>query len=240
VVTWPTSSTASCGVVPVDGGTAVNPLAQHPEIDAVGGIGWSPDGRRLAFEGTKGNYPNRRTYLWTIRPDGTGLRRLFDFGRVDDYLYINDALAWTRNGILYSDGRNLRSVKAGESRLVLRRVSSVRISGDGRHIVTTRYREDGGAIWMGSPDGTDQHRILSFGEPWADTTYDNVTPNYDGSALLAYRSTPEGDDGQPGHDEVVTWPVADGPESATVIDVVDGNFTSSWNRQQRLRQEHAY
>jgi hypothetical protein len=50
----------------------------------------------------------------------------------------NDALAWTRDGILYSDGRNLRAAKAGESRVVMRRVRAVRVSGDGEHIDTHR------------------------------------------------------------------------------------------------------
>jgi hypothetical protein len=154
---------------------------------------------------------------------------------VRHYLHINDALAWTRAGIMYSDGRNLRSVKAGESRLVLRRVSSVHISGDGSCIVTSRRRDDGGAVWIGKPDGTDQHRVVSFDEASGDPTYDDVTPSYDCSALLAYRSTMDQDDGTLGQDDVVTWQVASGPETATVVDVVDGNFTSSWNKQRASR-----
>lgn len=220
-------------VVPVDGGEAVDPLAGHPEVDFVGGIGWSPDGRRLAFEGTGGIYPHRHTSIWTIRPDGTGLRRLLDLGDIRHHLYINDALAWTRDGILYSDDRNLRSVKRGESRLVLRHVASVRISGDGQHIVTFHLRREGGAYWMGSPDGTDQHRILAF-DYSEGPGYDNVIPSYDGTALVAYRETSEGD-GQPPLREVVTWDVADGPETATVVGVAGGNYVVSWNKQRMER-----
>ena len=172
-------------IAPVDGGSALDPMAHHPEI-TVGGVGWSPDGRRIAFEGVTGEYPNRVNHLWTIRPDGTGLRHVLNLGRLGETFIINDALAWTPAGILYSDGRNLRSAKAGESRLVMRRVSSVRISGDGRHIVTVRHQREGAAraVWFGNPDGTDQRRVIAPFTPGEDTYYDAVTPNFDGTALV--------------------------------------------------------
>ena len=80
---------------------------------------------------------------------GTVLQPLADHSKIYFVLgtvrntVIGEALAGTRDGILYSDYRNLRSAKAGESHLVMRRVRSVRISGDGEHIVTERYQRSG-------------------------------------------------------------------------------------------------
>ena len=58
-------------VVPVLGGKALKPLAHHRDIYFVGGIGWSPDGKRLAFEGSTRS--DQKTPLWTVKPDGTEL-----------------------------------------------------------------------------------------------------------------------------------------------------------------------
>jgi WD40-like Beta Propeller Repeat len=46
---------------------------------------WSPDGRLLALVGHMGDDPDQ---IWTVRPDGRGLRRLTSAGR-------NTALGWT-------------------------------------------------------------------------------------------------------------------------------------------------
>jgi hypothetical protein len=46
---------------------------------------WSPDGRLLALAGHRGDDPDQ---IWTVRPDGRGLRRLTGAGR-------NTALGWT-------------------------------------------------------------------------------------------------------------------------------------------------
>lgn len=204
------------------------PLANHPEIDAIGGIGWSPDGRRIAFEGFSGSYPHRHGRIWTVRPDGTGLRRvlhLFNAANANRF-FSNEALAWTSDGILYSDGRDLRVARRAESHVVLPRVLSVRISGDGLHVVTTRFRRDGSrSVWMGDPDGTDQRRLFR-NEPGDGAWYKNVTPSHDGQSLSALRDT---SDFEGEHYNVVTWNVHDGPGSAAVIDVTDDNYVFTWN-----------
>lgn len=217
-------------VVNITNGMVSEPLADHPEIDAVGGIGWSPDGRRIAFEGFSGQYPHRHGRIWTIRPDGAGLRRVLHlFNTADDSkFYANDALAWTSEGILYSDGDDLRVARRGESRVVLPRVWTVRISGDGLHIVTTRFRRDRPrSVWIGDPDGTDQRRLF-FNEPGTGAWYADVTPNYDGQLLSAIRESPD-PSGEGDRYEVVTWGVDESPRSATVMNRTEDIYVFSWN-----------
>ncbi|MCW2786545.1 MAG: WD40-like Beta Propeller Repeat [Marmoricola sp.] len=213
-------------VVPVLGGKALKPLARHRQIDFVGGIGWSPSGSRLAFEGKHVTGPRGGPMsLWTIRPDGTGLKHVLTIhgGRPGS---INDALAWTRDGILYSDGKNLRSASAGRSHLVLRHVASVRISGNGQHLVTERDLGQGQSVWIGNADGTGQRRVLSQGVGGQSPTYFDVVPSYDGSRLLADRMLPGS--GQ-SIDDVVTWATEAGPQSATVVGFADPDTSVTWN-----------
>jgi hypothetical protein len=212
-------------VANTDGDQVLTPLDDHPRIGAVGGIGWSPNGNRIAFEGTVFTPNGSRTYLWSVRPDGTQLRRLMQVP-YHRHTCINDALGWTSEGILYSNCRNLRILSNGESRLVLRRVTRFRLSGDGSTLVTLRYREDGSAAWVSKPDGTEGRRILTQGYVPDDVVHAPVIPNFDGSALLAERWTPS-DNGA--YSEVVTWQTSADPQSATVV-VLDGlGYVFTWN-----------
>lgn len=212
-------------VVPTRGGPTLRPLAHHPEIYAVGGIGWSPDGTRLAFEGTVATRHRAITSLWTVRTDGTRLRRVVRLTTAGSF--INPALAWTRAGILYSDGNDLRSARSGTTHLVLRHVDIVRISGDGRHIITRRETSNGYSFWAGHPDGTDQHRFLATGPPGEETFFAEVTPSFDGMSVLAFRETPNGNTGDT--DQVVTWTLGDDPSSARVLKFLGSNSTVTWN-----------
>ncbi|MCW2794457.1 MAG: WD40-like Beta Propeller Repeat [Nocardioides sp.] len=218
-------------VVPVRGGTVLEPLADHPRIEFVGGIGWSPDGRRLAFEGTSGHGGHRATTLWTIRPDGSGLTRVLRLPEPEepDQGIINDALAWTPQGILYSDGKNLRSAWAGRSHVVLRRVFEVRISGDGSTIVTERYRGPRMSLWVGEPDGSEQRRLLVRGEPGVDDVYNDVTPSYDGATLLASWYGPPDESGQGGGSRLVTWQTGKSPRSGATLEMTGDSLTATWN-----------
>ena len=92
----------------------LEPLANHRRIYSVGGIGWSPDGRRIAFEGWHGKPPNHHKSIWTIRPDGTGLRKVLD--RPRGRFEASNSLAWS-DGILIISGWNLVSVKRGDTEL---------------------------------------------------------------------------------------------------------------------------
>ena len=137
-------------VVPVLGGKALKPLAHHRDIYFVGGIGWSPDGKRLAFEGSTRS--DQKTPLWTVKPDGTQLRHVLTLRN----RYINPELAWTPKGILYSDGRDMRRAAGGSSHVVMSHVWSLRMSGDGQHILTNRIKDGKRSVWYSATDGTAQ------------------------------------------------------------------------------------
>lgn len=59
--------------------------------DPVSSVGWSPDGEWLAFSLAPGGGMNQQIYL--IRPDGTGLRRLSEGGKDNNWLG-----EWTHDG----------------------------------------------------------------------------------------------------------------------------------------------
>lgn len=206
------------------GGAALEPLKDHPEIDFVGGIGWSPDGKRLAFEGTTGTGPDRATSLWTIRPDGTDLQHLLEVGPTSDpAVNINEALVWTKAGVLYTHGWNMRLASGGESTLVMRRVFSVRISGDNRHLIITRGRGHRESVWISSTDGTSPRRLFVQGELGVEPSFYEVTPNYDASRLLAYRM------GGNGADNIVSWKTENNPTSASIVDAIGYASVATWN-----------
>lgn len=89
--------------------------------DPVGFVSWSPEGSRLAFTLAPGGGMNEQVY--TIRPDGTDLKRLTDGGKENNRLGV-----WTHDGRALSLGSNRRSGAAidaylydfltGEMRLV--------------------------------------------------------------------------------------------------------------------------
>ena len=219
-------------VASVLGGKVWKPLAQYPsKFDWVMGIGWSPSGRRLAFEGGTFNADGtaaRTSALWTVRLNGTGLRRVLTIP-LPAPSSEEGPLAWTRQGILYINAKNqLRAARRGASHLVLRHVLAVRISGNGQHIVTWRgsQRAPGyQSIWYGDPDGTHQHRLarwpLTKGTPapGAPPGYFDATPSHDGTRILAERDT----------GPVVWWKEALGPETASEIPVAGTNFPVTWN-----------
>lgn len=212
-------------VVPVAGGKALRPLAHHRKIYAVGGIGWSADGSRLAFEGWTEVGGKPRSSLWTVRPNGSGLRKVVDLPRRGQPV-INVALAWTRAGIVYSDGTNLRVASRGKTRLLMRAVRAVRISGDGSRLFLLRTINGRDSIWSSAPNGSGKRREFLAGDPGAEVAFSMVTPNYNGSQLLAVRWGPGG--GTEG-DQVVTWKLRDGEGSAVPLPFAKGDYTATWN-----------
>lgn len=218
-------------VAPVLGGKAFDPLARHRHrFYYVGGIGWSPDGRRLAFEAGTSHGEGRTTAIWTVRTDGRDLRRVLHLGTYgqDDPSITNDALAWTPDGILYSDGANLRSARAGHSRLVMRDVRSVRISGDLRNIVIGRYMDGRPSTWIASPDGTNVRKLVG-GVPFESPAYFDITPNYDATQVLAWRLLPLDESGH-SDDGLVAWSTGGRPLEATELTFTgDHDYVATWN-----------
>lgn len=170
-----------------------HPLVQVSDrfvtIDAVA---WSPDGGRLAFStrwvGDRAHLYRTCGYIWTIRRDGTGLRRILS------EQFPATGLAWTpsgrglvagleplngtspcrsklRSGIvrLRADGANLRSLKAPLG-------TDPDVSPSGNRIVFRDWRRTChacGEIFAARPDGSRQHvlipipaeRIIGLGDP---------------------------------------------------------------------------
>jgi hypothetical protein len=219
-------------VVPLSGGRARQPLRHHPGFFFVGGIGWSPHGSRLVFEGEKSRpHGQIAAALWTVLPDGSGLHRVLRLpDPTTDESVPNVALAWTRLGILYCEGDALRLAHHGRSRLLLRGAFSVRISGDGRHIVTERYNRSTyrASIWYGDADGTRQHRLWLG--PGATTShaprYGYPVPDFHGRRLLV-DGVPDPDD--PSSEGIGSWGVDRDPDSARVLPFLSNAFAFAWN-----------
>ncbi|MGI9069002.1 MAG: S9 family peptidase [Pyrinomonadaceae bacterium] len=79
--------------------------------DPVGFVSWSPDGAWLAFNVAPGGGFNEQIYL--VRPDGTGLRRLTEGGKENNFL--GD---WTHDGRFLTFSSNRRSAASTDSYLL--------------------------------------------------------------------------------------------------------------------------
>src|SRR4030095_3588358 len=79
--------------------------------DPVGFVSWSPDGAWLAFNVAPGGGFTEQIYV--VRPDGTGLRRLTEGGKENNFL--GD---WTRDSRFLTFFSNRRSAASTDSYLV--------------------------------------------------------------------------------------------------------------------------
>lgn len=79
--------------------------------DPVGFVRWSPDGAWLAFNIAPGGGLNEQIYV--VRPDGTGLRRLTEGGKENNFL--GD---WTHDGRFLTFSSNRRSPASTDSYLL--------------------------------------------------------------------------------------------------------------------------
>ncbi len=117
--------------------------------DPVGSVLWSPVGNRLAFTLAPGGGMN--TQIYTVRPDGTDLRRLTDGGKA-----TNNLGGWSHDGgalLVASNRRTPASMDAylvspdgGEWRLVAEVRGTgglVDVSRDGRFAVISRLAQRG-------------------------------------------------------------------------------------------------
>jgi hypothetical protein len=166
-----------------------------------------------------------------VRLDGRDLRRVVRLPNPTvDGSRPNEALTWTRRGVLYCEGGALRVARHGRSRVLVRGgVSSVRISGDGRHIVTEHYNRTSfrGSIWYGEADGTHQRRLWLGPRTTTSTAarFGYPMPDFRGRHLLTERSDNPSDD----LEGVVRWRVGSEPERAPVTDFLAHADAFTWN-----------
>jgi hypothetical protein len=164
-----------------------NVIARHPEIYFVGGIGWSPNGRRLVFEGAVEVRPgDLEQFLFTVRRDGTGLRRVLALGRIteDSAGVIDNSLTWSPEGIFHYDEKGLHLLRHGRDRLVLGNVHRQAVSGDGNWLFLGRTHGQDRSVWRMHPDGTGLERLFDLGSPGSGFAL-SWQPSYDGSRLLS-------------------------------------------------------
>jgi dipeptidyl aminopeptidase/acylaminoacyl peptidase len=95
-------------MVPTEGGTPA-PVTNFD--DPVERVLWSPGGDWLAFSIAPRGGMNKQLYV--VRPDGTGLRRLTDGGRENNFMGV-----WTPDGRALTMSSNRRMFSAGDAYLV--------------------------------------------------------------------------------------------------------------------------
>lgn len=145
-------------VMPAAGGYPVLVTAFD---DPVGFVEWSPDGQWLAFNVAPGGGLNEQIYV--VRPDGTGLRRLTEGGKENNFL--GD---WTHDGrhLHFSSNRRnpastdsyLLDISNGQARMVAenRGVGGIiDVSRDGKFAVISRLinRGDNNLYLVSLSDG---------------------------------------------------------------------------------------
>ena len=185
--------------------------------DPVGAVSWSPSGDRLAFSLAPGGGMNVQVY--TVKADGTDLRRLTDGGKA-----TNTLGDWTRDGGALLIASNRRTPATMDAYLVgpeggeWRLVAEVRgmgglddVSRDGRFAVVDRLAQRGDnnlalVDLRGGPERplTPHQGPGSFGQasfaPDGRTIYLSSNGDRDRIAFARVRL---GDDGLPGPVEVV-------------------------------------
>ena len=214
-------------VAPVAGGRHLTPLEAHPELEAVSGIGWSPDGRSLAFQAVTDRDGARMASIWTVGVDGSDLHEVLALGDVlaEDGPSLDETMVWTDDGVLYTEDLELLLATDGRSTPVMGEVGAVRVSGDGSRLVLLRGA--GGPrlqVWVARPDGSGARRVAAL-PTGGDTMYSrDVVPNHDGSRLMVLRSTLL--DGRFDY-RWVAWDVDGGLRSAVPLPVTD-TLAAAW------------
>lgn len=218
-------------VVPTGGGEPVDVLRGQRRFEGIGPIGWSPDGRSLAFEGFVDResagmfYPS---YLVTVRADGTDLRVRRRLGDGSDNGAVFGAIAWTRTGFTYSDGAAIRLLRGHRERVLFRRTRELRVSADTRTVVFRRTpaRPTGGVprqrYYRAPSDGGRARLVATTPDPVLGSLLLAMQPDADGSRLLAVRSVAE-----TGGTEVVAFDT-DAPGELEVLAFAAGAFSATW------------
>lgn len=95
-------------IAPTEGGTPVPVTRIHDPVERVM---WSPCDEWLAFNAAPGGGMNKQLYV--VRADGSGLRRLTDGGRENNFMGV-----WTPDGRALTMSSNRRMFSAGDAYLV--------------------------------------------------------------------------------------------------------------------------
>jgi dipeptidyl aminopeptidase/acylaminoacyl peptidase len=185
--------------------------------DPVGFVTWSPDGQWLAFNVAPGGGFNEQIYV--VRPDGTGLRRLTDGGKENNFLD-----GWSHDGRFIAFSSNRRDPSATDSYMIevatgqLRMVAQNRgvgsiadVSRDGKYAIVNRLvnrgdnnlflvrLSDGKETLLTAHNGPGQFGGIRF-SPDSRTVYLISNKDRDLTALARVRLD---QDGQPGPIEVL-------------------------------------
>jgi hypothetical protein len=126
---------------------------------------------------------------------------------------------------IHLDSANRAS--GGSSHVVMSHVWSVRMSGDGKHILTTRAEDGMRSVWYSATDGTTRVRLYGMNRA-RNVSYWEPSLDFTGTRVLALRVTRR-ELGRPDVYDVVTWDVAVGPEAATSLTWLEGNPFPDWN-----------
>ena len=169
--TAPAAPEGSCRSLPHAGGVCRSDFA------AAVNPAWSPDGRTLAFAAvaTGSRWPSARTAIYLMRSDGTGLRRLTEFGNLR-------SPSWSPNGreIAVGDGGISIIRRNGSGRRQISRTGRSPDWGPGGRKIA--YGADG-AIKVMNPDGTDSQFVAV---PQYFHTYHSPTWSPDGERLAFF------------------------------------------------------
>jgi dipeptidyl aminopeptidase/acylaminoacyl peptidase len=185
--------------------------------DPAGFVTWSPDGQWLAFNVAPGGGFNEQIYI--VRPDGTGLRRLTEGGKENNFLD-----GWSSDGRFIAFASNRRDPSATDSYLIevatgqLRMVAQNRgigsiadVSRDGKYAIVSRLVNrgdnnlyliklaDGKETLLTPHDGPGQFAGIRF-SPDNRTVYMISNKDRDLAALARVRLD---QNGQPGPIELI-------------------------------------
>lgn len=214
-------------IVDVLTGEHLDVLRAVPRFAFVTSVGWSPEGRRLVFIGRRAHAGVEDLFVWTIRRDGTGLKRSVRVApELDQQFPIQPALAWTSDGIYYCYEGDLRLLHRGVSQVLLPRVTRLRISGDGQWLFLQRDNGRGvSSLWRIRPDGSGLEQLIRRTDPHPRAGYlTGPVPDHAGELLL---TVADGD--LPGEIRNVVHPATRAPRPTDpVLDFVNA-YVVTWN-----------
>lgn len=140
-------------------------------LQALDGLGWSPDGGRLAFGGLLPGSGDQSAQIWVLQPDGGGARQLTHRDTVE-----NTEPFWAPDGrrIYYESGGGLRSITpagTNDTRITNGQTVCPAISPDGTRIAYTRTESAGyfvleySQLMLMRSDGSDRRPATTGARP---------------------------------------------------------------------------